>query len=139
METKLEEAKNILKKYNQEHLLFQYEKLSAEKKEYLLNQILRINFDLINKLYEETKKEIKFENDKIEPIKYVEKEKLTEEERKKYFELGADEIRKGKLAVVTMAGGQGTRLGHNGPKGSYILNIKPTPKSLFEILCRKKI
>ncbi len=31
--------------------------------------------------------------------------------------------------------GQGTRLGHSGPKGTYILNIKPNPKSLFEILC----
>ena len=135
MKTKLEEATNILKKYNQEHLLFQYEKLSEEKKEYLLNQILRIDFDLISKLYEDTKKEIKFENEKIEPIKYVEKEKLTEDERKKYFEIGLEEIKKGKLAVVTMAGGQGTRLGHNGPKGSYVLNVEPLPKSLFEILC----
>ena len=25
--------------------------------------------------------------------------------------------------------------GHNGPKGTYILNVKPNPKSLFEILC----
>ena len=25
--------------------------------------------------------------------------------------------------------------GHNGPKGTYILNVKPEPKSLFEILC----
>ena len=104
MKTKYEEAKNILKKYNQEHLLNQYEKLNNEKKDYLLNQIMRIDFDLINKLYEETKKEIKFENEKIEPIKYIEKEKLTDEEKNKYFEIGAEEIKKGKLAVVTMAG-----------------------------------
>ena len=135
MENKLQEAKNILKKYNQEHLLFQYENLSKEKKEYLLNQILNINFELINKLYKETKQETKFENAKIEPIKYVEKEKLTKEEKEKYFGIGANEIKKGKLAVVTMAGGQGTRLGHSGPKGSYILNVEPLPKSLFEILC----
>ena len=135
METKLEKAQTILKKYNQEHLLFQYEKLNEEKKEYLLNQILKIDFDLINKLYGETKQEIKYEEAKIEPIKYVEKDSLTEVERKKYFEIGANEIKNGKLAVVTMAGGQGTRLGHSGPKGSYVLNVKPNPKSLFEILC----
>ena len=135
MENKLEKAKDILKRYNQEHLLSQYENLSDVKKEYLLNQILNINFELINKLYEETKQEIKFENIKIEPIKYIEKEKLAKEERKKYFDIGANEIKNGKLAVVTMAGGQGTRLGHIGPKGSYILNIEPKPKSLFEIIC----
>ena len=135
METKLETAKNILKKYNQEHLLSQYEKLSEEKKEYLLNQILNINFDLINKLYEETKKGTEFGEAKIEPIKYVDKEELKDEEKKRYLETGAQEVKDGKLAIVTMAGGQGTRLGHSGPKGSYVLNIKPSPKSLFEILC----
>ena len=109
MEAKLEEAKNILKKYNQEHLLSQYDKLNEEKKEYLLNQILNINFDLINKLYEETKHEIKFEEAKIEPIEYVEKEKLTDEEKKKYFGIGAKEIQNGKLAVVTMAGRTGNK------------------------------
>ena len=135
MDTKLEKAKNILKKYNQEHLLQQYENMDIAKKEYLLNQISNINFELINKLFEETKQEIKFENAKIEPIKYEEKESLTKEEKNRYFEIGANEIKKGKLAVVTMAGGQGTRLGHSGPKGTYILDIKPNPKSLFEILC----
>ena len=104
METKLEKAKDILKKYNQEHLLSQYEKLTEDKKEYLLNQIINIDFDQIKNLYEKTKQEIEIKEDKIEPIKYIDKEKLTEEEKKKYYEIGANEIRLGKLAVVTMAG-----------------------------------
>ena len=128
-------AKRILEKYNQEHLLSQYEKLDDEKKEYLLKQIINIDFEQINKLYEDTKKEIEFKEQKIEPISYVEKEKMSKEDKEKYLGIGIDEIKKGKLAVVTMAGGQGTRLGHDGPKGTYILNVKPNPKSLFEILC----
>ena len=133
MESKFNEAKKILEQYNQTHLLSQYDKLDNEKKEYLLNQIININFEQLNKLYENTKKEIESGEDKIEPISYIEKEKISDYE--KYMEIGVEEIKKGKLAVVTMAGGQGTRLGHNGPKGTYILNIKPDPKSLFEILC----
>lgn len=133
MESKYNEAKKILEQYNQTHLLSQYEKLDNEKKEYLLNQIINIDFNQLNKLYENTKIEIKSGEDKIEPISYIEKEKLSNKE--KYMNMGAEEIKKGKLAVVTMAGGQGTRLGHDGPKGTYILNIKPEPKSLFEILC----
>ena len=133
MENKYNEAKRILEQYNQTHLLSQFEKLDNEKKEYLLNQIINIDFDGLNKLYENTKKEIESGKDLIEPISYIENEKILDYE--KYMEIGAEEIKNGKLAVVTMAGGQGTRLGHNGPKGTYILNIKPEAKSLFEILC----
>lgn len=104
MEDKYNKAKKILEKYNQTHLLSQYEKLDDEKKEYLLNQIINIDFEQVNKLYEQTKQEIKLGTEKIEPISYIEKEKLSNEEKEKYFTIGADEIKDGKLAVVTMAG-----------------------------------
>ena len=135
MENKYNEAKKILEKYNQTHLLSQYDKLDDEKKEQLLNQIINIDFEQLNKLYEQTKKEIEMGEDLIEPISYIEKASLLDEEKEKYSKIGADEIKNGKFAVVTMAGGQGTRLGHDGPKGTYVLNIKPNPKSIFEILC----
>ena len=92
------------------HILSQYNKLSDEKKEYLLNQIMKIDFEQLNKLYEQTKNEIKLGTDKVEPISYIEKEKLSNEEKETYFNLGASKLKEGKLAVVTMAGGQGTRL-----------------------------
>ena len=65
-------AKDILKKYNQEHVLNFYDKLSEENKKKLVNQILSIDFEQINKLYENTKHEIQFGDAKIEPIDYLE-------------------------------------------------------------------
>ena len=42
MDNQYLKAKEILKKYNQEHLLAFYDKLTQEKKEKLINQILNI-------------------------------------------------------------------------------------------------
>lgn len=110
MENKYNEAKKILEQYNQIHLLLQYNELDDAKKEHLLNQIFNIDFNQIGELYEQTKKEIEIGEDIIEPISYIEKDSLSNEEKEKYSQIGEDEIRNGKFAVVTMAGGQGTRL-----------------------------
>ena len=48
--------------------------------------------------------------------------------------LGEKVIVSGHYAVVTMAGGQGTRLGHTGPKGTFKLDVYGKGKYLFEIL-----
>jgi UDP-N-acetylglucosamine pyrophosphorylase len=70
---------------------------------------------------------------KIEPIEYMDKYKLND--KYKYYEqIGEKEIKQGKLAAVTMAGGQGTRLGHKGPKGTFDIGLD-SHKSLFELLC----
>lgn len=77
MEEKLIKVKELLKKYNQEHLLTFFDDLSAENKELLLDQILDIDFELMSKLYENTKKEIDIDTNSIEPISYVDKSKLS--------------------------------------------------------------
>lgn len=132
MKNTLENAKFILKKYNQEHLLDRFDSLEENKQKQLLEQILNIDFELINSLYMNTKKQNVCNNDKIEPMEYLDKYKLND--KYKYYEnIGKQAIKNGKLAAVTMAGGQGTRLGHNGPKGTYDINLD-SHKSLFELL-----
>lgn len=134
MEEKLLAAKQMLQKYGQEHLLNSFNSLSKEKQSELLDAILTTNFKQMQELYETTKIKANFENVKLEPIAHVTKADLSQEELEKYTSLGENAIKNGKLAVVTMAGGQGTRLGHNGPKGTYDLGLD-SHKSIFEILC----
>ena len=130
----LEEIKAILKKYGQEHLLNHYENLDDAHKKELLKEIKNIDFELMHSLYQKTEKaEEKNQKDEITPIEYLDKYKLNDQY--KYYEaIGKKEIKAGKLAVVTMAGGQGTRLGHDGPKGTYDIGLD-SHKSLFELLC----
>ena len=132
MEQTLNEIKWTLNKYNQEHLLNGYEELPENKRKELLQELQAIDFELVDSLYKKTKKGVDLSNDKIEPIEYVDKYKLNEN-YKEFEAIGKKAICEGKLAAVTMAGGQGTRLGHNGPKGTYDIGLD-SHKSLFELL-----
>ena len=134
MDNKLKNAKAILKKYNQEHLLYFYNDLSQEKQTKLVEQILNINFEKILTLYKNSLKQEDISNIDISPIPHIEKTKLSSEEVDYYSKIGEAIIKNNELAIVTMAGGQGTRLGYKGPKGTYMLNIKPIKKSLFQIM-----
>ena len=132
MDIRLDEVEATLKKYGQEHLLNHYDTLDDKKKEELLKEIQEIDFELVNELYNNTKEKKINNSDKITPISYLDKFKLND--KYKYYEaIGKKAIKEGKLAAVTMAGGQGTRLGHNGPKGTYDIGLD-SHKSLFELL-----
>ena len=134
MEEKLLAARQTLEKYGQEQLLTFYNQLPEEEQNRLLDEILTTNFKQMQELYESTKTKLSFENVQLEPISYTTKSELSKEELDKYTSLGEEKIKEGKLAVVTMAGGQGTRLGHPGPKGTFDLGLS-SHKSIFEILC----
>ncbi len=131
---KEEEAISLLNSYGQTHIANLFKKLDEAKKQELINQINQIDFQQIMELYENTKKEVEFKENKIEPISYLDKAKLTKEQKEEFDKLGEEIIRSGKYAVVTMAGGQGTRLGHTGPKGTFKLDVYGKGKYLFEIL-----
>ena len=139
MDDKLKVSKEILKKYNQEHLLHFYNEISEEEKNKLINQILSIDFEQIINLYLNSKKMDDLSNVKISPLPHIEKNKLTEKDVDYYIQIGETIIRNNQIAVVTMAGGQGTRLGYKGPKGTYMLNLKPIKKSLFQIIAENII
>ena len=131
---KKQEALKLLEEYEQQHVIRLLEKLDEIKQEQLIEQINRIDFHQLTELYNNTKKEIEFKEGKIEPLKYLDKAKLTEKQKEKFDTLGQEIIKAGEYAVVTMAGGQGTRLGHPGPKGTFKLDVYGKGKYLFEIL-----
>lgn len=128
----LTQAKEILTQHSQEHILSFWNELDDKQKSELLSQIENIDFDLLDRLYSMalTSSDKKLQD--ISPIKAIKKGDIANVD---YMTgVGENCIKEGKLAFVTMAGGQGTRLGFNGPKGAYILDTKLN-KSLFELLC----
>ena len=136
MKANFKKAEDILTKYHQEHLLQFYDELSNEQQEYLVNQILSINFDEIINLYEKSKLTSTISTEYIEPISYYDKLNFTPNDIDIYNSIGQNCIKDGKIAVVTLAGGQGSRLGYKGPKGTFKLETSPSikcPKWTFKI------
>ena len=136
----MEKYKQILKDNNQTHLQKYIDMCNEEERKNLIKEIESIDFDKLNKLYKISKRPIKIEKGLIiEHISFKDKYKLSEDKYNELKDLGEDIIKNNHYAVVTMAGGQGTRLGHDGPKGSFLLDVKPEPKYLFQILAENLI
>lgn len=131
---KLQEVVLILKEYNQEHIIKYMENLNEKEKEELEEQILKIDFHQLTELYENAKKIIEIKENKIEKIDYIDKQKMSNSQKQQLSDIGGAVVATGKYAVVTMAGGQGSRLEHPGPKGTFKLDVYGKGKYLFEIL-----
>lgn len=117
-----------LEQYNQLHLIHYFHELSQNQKEFLLSQINEIDFNLLSLL----EKEHIPRKGRIEPIEAL---KITEIEKQKddFYRIGIEAIREGKVGAVLLAGGQGTRLGFDRPKGTLDVGINKE-LYLFEIL-----
>ena len=128
------EIEQILKKYNQTNLINMMDKFSEEENNKIINQLQIIDLSKITELYNKTKQRNDVNSKNITHISYVDKAKLTSKETEEYRKAGEDIIKSGAYAVVTMAGGQGTRLGHKGPKGTFKVVVNNEEKYLFQII-----
>lgn len=122
----LSQAKEKLKQYNQEHLLRYYDTLSEDEKEALLQQIQETDFSVVTRIGQKEEKK----TGAIAPISAMTLEEINE--KKAHFtEIGLQTIRAGKVGTVLLAGGMGTRLGSDNPKGMYDIGLTK-PVYIFE-------
>jgi UDP-N-acetylglucosamine/UDP-N-acetylgalactosamine diphosphorylase len=111
-------AYKLLADKDQLHILKYYNQLSAAEQDNLLTQIEAIDFDIIDAIHDLGNAK---ESD-IAPVAALQIDSI-ENRHGEYTEVGLDSIKKGELALVLLAGGQGTRLGFSGPKGTFNVGI----------------
>jgi UDP-glucose pyrophosphorylase len=113
----LEQAKRKLSAVGQEHLLRYWDELDEEQRSYLLEQIEELDMNLLKLLQSETEK---VPRGKLEPLGAVTIDEI-QKNRHKYESVGIQALKERRVGAVLLAGGQGTRLGLDKPKG--MLNV----------------
>ena len=114
-----QEAYDKLTNYGQQHVLQYYEELSRQEQEQLLLQIEQTDFDVLSLC---KKKETFNPRGEITPIGVMQLPEI-EAKREEYTTTGLEAIRAGKVGAVLLAGGMGTRLGSDAPKGVYNIGL----------------
>ena len=115
----LEQAKEKIAKYGQEHVLKYYDELSTEEQQALLKQIEAVDMSILEscKHREELSRK-----GTITPLAAMQLEEI-EANRDSFTATGLEVIRQGKVGAVLLAGGMGTRLGSDNPKGMYNVGL----------------
>ncbi|MFN9348048.1 MAG: UTP--glucose-1-phosphate uridylyltransferase, partial [Planctomycetota bacterium] len=118
--TSLEQLKSLCGS-DQSHLLAHWQSLSQAQRQGLADQISQIDFDGIRREMSSRERTLDWSklSQSAQPPSAVRLADTTPEDRLKAIAQGELAIASGKVAMVLVAGGQGTRLGFDLPKGMY--------------------
>ena len=129
-----------LAQYGQEHLLRFWDRLDPRQQELLAAEIAKIDFALVHRLYERQDEDhTRALADRAGPPPAVRMDATDNRfSHKAARERGQEALAAGEIAAVVVAGGQGTRLGFEQPKGMF--PIGPLSRnSLLQILTEKVV
>ncbi len=124
------EALKKLEACGQTQLLRFYDTLSEEEKKELLGEIEALDTSFLSLI--DRPDEAVSKDDVVEPLNALTIPEI-EARRAEFEEIGLKAVREGKTGAVLLAGGQGTRLGFDHPKGMYDVGLTK-PRYIFQCL-----
>ena len=107
-----------LKSLNQEHLLAYYDELDEKERETLLSEIEKTDFSVLSCIEEQAERKV----GKLTPADMLDIRAIVNA-KAEYEKIGLKAIAQGKVAAVLLAGGQGSRLGWDAPKGTFNMGL----------------
>lgn len=133
--------KQDLEKAGQGHVLRFWDRLGPDEQKRLESQLRALDLNQIQRLAREyvvNKPKLNLPSD-IQPVTPYPRTPADESQRKLYAEAeqrGRELLKQGKVGAFLVAGGQGTRLGYEGPKGEYpVTPIRQKP--LFQVFAEQ--
>lgn len=131
-----EELRDRLSRLDQEQVLRFWDRLDSEQRRELLEQLSSLDLEQLRTLYQRrNEKHAALDPARIEPVAVLPPDHPDNESRK---QLGEALLRRGEVAALLVAGGQGSRLGFEHPKGMYPVGPL-SRKSLFQIHAEKVV
>src|SRR3954451_10166548 len=128
-----DDLRERLEAHGQTHVLAAWDRLSAEDRAHLAGQLQALDLDLLDRLYGQRNETFAVPAEhRIAPLPTV----LPDEPDPEARQIGEDAIEAGEVAALVVAGGQGTRLGFDHPKGMYPVG-PVSRKSLFQLHAEK--
>lgn len=124
------EAKALVEQYGQQHLLKFWDELNEAERAGLLAQIASVDWSLLSLIHDQSA--ITAERGHLEPLGALEIPEI-EARRAEFEACGIEALKAEKVGAVLLAGGQGTRLGLDKPKGMLDVGVT-RPLYLFERL-----
>ncbi|BFI11222.1 UDP-N-acetylglucosamine/UDP-N-acetylgalactosamine diphosphorylase [Marchantia polymorpha subsp. ruderalis] len=121
------------KDYGQEQTLAYWHDLTPEERDVLIQDLESVDLPRVSRIVRKSLR--KQDKPNCQPILDSEVATLdtrTQDERGRWWGMGLRAISEGKLAVLLLSGGQGTRLGSKDPKGCFNIGL-PSGKSLFQL------
>ena len=103
-----------LEKYNQKHLLQFENELTESEKQELYSQIETLDFSYLDEL----SKEKKHPQIEVTPLKAMTIDEINLN-KCKFEQMGILALKEQKIGALLLAGGMGTRLGSDNPKGMF--------------------
>lgn len=119
MSMTLSQAQEKLRRYGQTHVLKYYDELDAAGRRALLDQIEATDMEILSAC---SHREELVKKGVITPLAAMQLPEI-EENRESFTQTGLEAVRAGKVGAVLLAGGMGTRLGSDDPKGMYNVGL----------------
>lgn len=131
----MNQLKQVYESAGQGHVFHFWNELKSDECELLLKQLSQIDPHHVNNVFEKSKTTSNIEKDHFKPppsSSCIDQVIHDTQSLKSYLRLGMMAIKQGRVGVIVLAGGQGTRLGSPLPKGCFDFGL-PSGKTLFQL------